>query len=235
MPAAGAAPAVLVLIDEGELPDTLLSGLEQGGSGVRRCRNANQALVAFQRDPFDLVLLDSALADVDGLKLLSEIRKISAVPIVMLSAQPDPTDIVQSFELGADDYIQMPIEPALLIERLAWFVQPRPVEGVTAGRLRLWPDRHLLEIDGQTLGLTEVESKILGCLMASSDQTVSAAALYQAAWPPFEVSARQILHMVETAVVQLQNKIEADPKQPALITPVQGGYRLHAALQPEAG
>jgi hypothetical protein len=77
----------------------------------------------------------------------------------------------------------------------------------------------------------KVESKVLGYLMASPDQTIRAAALYQAAWPPFEVSVRQMLHMVESAEVQLQNEKGVDPKQLALITQVQGGYQFHAALR----
>ena len=118
LPSPGAAPTVLVIDQQRNLPEAVFAALDQGGYAVRRYRNARQALREFGREPADLVLVDLPLPDDGaGLGVLAELRQLSAVPVVLLARQPRLDDITDSFLLGADDYIQIPIDPARLIER----------------------------------------------------------------------------------------------------------------------
>lgn len=222
----GNAPRLLLVDDNTELQATIAPVLERSGYGVQQVLSGQQALSAIQDHTFDAVLLELSLPDMDGLDVLTNVRQVSIVPVLVLTARSVPNDLEASFTLGADDYILKPCDPAQLIERLARYASPPTAEGKTIGRFRLRTDRHLLDKDGQAIILTQLESKLLDCLLASPDQSVATRTLFQAAWPPSEASARQRLHMVETAVVQLQNKIEVDPKQPRFITQVRGGYRF---------
>ena len=228
LPSTGIAAQLLVVDDDREFHDSVRQTLRQGGYRFQRAQAGRQALREFKLKAFDAILLDLALPDLDGLDVLAEMRNISAVPIVILTARSALKDIEMSFALGADDFNKKPFVPGELIERLAQHALPRASGGLAVGPLRLWPERRLLEKDGQTILLTEVEIKLLHCLMAAPEQPVGAATLYQAAWPPLEISARQMLHMVETAVAQLQNKIDLNPKRPSLIAAAQGGYLLRA-------
>ena len=215
----------LLVVDAGiKLPEVVASALERSGYRVCRALTGKQALRELQSHAFEAILIDWAVPDMSALDLLAQIRQASAVPVVLMAAQATPKDIQASFDRGADDFIAKPFDSAVLIERLARFAPPANENSKTVGRFRLWPDRHLLSKDEQTIVLTERESKLLDCLLASPDQPVNARRLFQAAWPPPKVSARQMLHMVETAMIQLQNKIETDPNEPRFISLVAGGY-----------
>ena len=231
LPSTGISAQLLVVDDDHEFHDSVCQALQQAGYRFQHARDGRQALRELKSKAFDAILLDLSLPDMDGQDALASIRNLSAVPIVILTARSAFTDIEASFALGADDYIRKPFVPGQLVERLAQHALRQAAGGLAVGPLRLWPERHLLEKDGQTVLLTEVEGQLLGCLMATPDQPVSAATLYRAAWPRLDVSAGQMLHIVETVVAQLQNKIDTNPNRPVHVTAAQGGFMLHAHPQ----
>jgi two-component system KDP operon response regulator KdpE len=163
-------PTVLVVDDEIQIQRLLKLGLGASKFKIVSAPTATDALAVFRTEEFDLVVLDLGLPDQGGLEVLKQIRKSSAVPVIVLSVRDSETEKVRAFELGADDYITKPFGMAELVARLRVALKHRfQTEGIQ-------PVFHLgdLEIDmvnrhvrrsGQEIKLTKTEYEIL-CLLA---------------------------------------------------------------------
>ena len=99
---------ILVVDDEKMIRSLLKMSLQRMGYDIVVADNGQEALELFDQRPFDLVLLDILMPGMDGFAVCSELRKISDVPIIMLTALNRPDDVVRGLELGADNYITKP-------------------------------------------------------------------------------------------------------------------------------
>ena len=99
---------MLLVEDDASIREAASIGLTRAGFKVETAADGREALLAFHRTNFDLVVLDVMLPLVDGLEVCRQIRDESRVPIVMLSARADTVDVVVGLELGADDYVTKP-------------------------------------------------------------------------------------------------------------------------------
>ena len=219
---------VLLVEDDPSIRETTALGLAAAGLRVTTAADGREALLRFRQVPFDLVVLDLMLPELDGYEVCREIRKSSRVPIVMLSARSDTVDVVVGLELGADDYVTKPFELAELVARVRAALR-RSAEDTSDERISLAD----LEIDpvafrankaGRELELTATEFRLLLELARRPGQVFTRELLLERVWN-YEYLGDS--RLVDVAVQRLRAKVEDDPAHPTLIRTVRGvGYRF---------
>ncbi len=165
---------ILVIEDEPDIQTLLRFNLEKDGHAVVVAGNGNDGLHQLRRATFDLVLLDLMLPDRDGLEVCRVIRgdpALSGVPVIMVTAKGEESDVVIGLGLGADDYVTKPFRVKELLARIKVRLLRAREELGDAERKRLQfqslvidPVRHRVTIDDQPIGLTLTEFKLLHIL-----------------------------------------------------------------------
>jgi DNA-binding response OmpR family regulator len=176
--------------------------------------------------------MDVMMPKMDGLEATKRIRQIHNVPIIILSAKGETSDKVAGLQIGADDYLAKPFEPAELLARVKAVLRRAesfPAEEaeskLSVGGLHLDPIEHTVILhDGKVVPLTSIEFKLLHCLMRNAGRVLTPAYLLNAAWGyDYEGESNQIAVYIR----RLRNKIEKDPDHPKHIVTVRRlGYRF---------
>ena len=222
---------VLVVEDERKLRDFIRSYLERAGFTVLSTGSGAEAITMAADAAPDLVVLDLGLPDVSGETVASELRAMSAVPIVMLTARAAEEDRIRGLELGADDYVTKPFSPRELVLRVqAVLRRGGPAagqSGVTSfggGALVIDEPRRSATVRGVPVQLTPTEWGILGTLATVPGRVYSRFELInKVRGYEFEGYERT----VDSHVKNLRRKIEDDPGEPrVIVTVLGGGYRL---------
>jgi two-component system, OmpR family, response regulator MtrA len=221
---------VLLVEDDASIREVAKLGLEQAGFRVTTAPDGREGLLHFRQSPFDLVVLDVMLPNLDGYEVCRQIRAESRVPIIMLSAKSDTVDVVVGLELGADDYVTKPFEMAELVARARAAVRrssAEPEEPVIAwGELEIDPGAFVARRSGEELKLTATEFRLLLELARRPGQVFTRELLLQRVWGYDYLGDSRL---VDVAVQRLRAKVEADPKEPQMIKTVRGvGYRFDA-------
>jgi DNA-binding response OmpR family regulator len=223
---------VLVVDDDPPSVKMISFLLREEGYEVTSADNGSSALEWIDREPPDLVILDVMMPDLDGFEVCRRIRQTLDVPIIFLSAKGETVDKVAGLELGADDYLTKPFEPAELLARVK--AVTRRAEAVvgedtqvllTVGDLTLDPlNNRATFADGRTVNLTPIEFKLLHCLMRNAGRILSHNLLMSTVWGyDYEGYSNQIAVYVR----RLRLKIEEDPDHPKLLTTLRGlGYKF---------
>ncbi len=164
---------ILVIEDEQDIQELIAYNLAREGYRVVRAVTGEDGLACARREPPALVLLDLMLPGVDGLEVCRQLKHspaTRAIPIVMLTAKGEESDIVAGLEMGADDYIAKPFSPKVLIARIRAVLR-RKATGPedAAARLAIHgfiidPGRHEVSVDGRPVQLTHTEFQILHLL-----------------------------------------------------------------------
>ncbi|PDV98692.1 response regulator transcription factor [Candidatus Chloroploca asiatica] len=196
--------------------------------------NGLEAVEAFRKQPFDVVILDVMMPFADGFEVCRHIRAESDVPIVMLTSRDGTDDVIQGFELGADDYIRKPFKTVELIARVESIL--RRVEGYKSRRapptLRIGPlfidgPRHYVTVREQSVNLTPMEFELLYFLAANPGQVFDRETLFREVWG-YEYAGET--NLVDVCIRRLREKVEEVPSRPVLIVTVRGvGYKLTEA------
>jgi two-component system phosphate regulon response regulator OmpR len=177
---------------------------------------------------FDLLILDVMMPIEDGFSLAESVRRTSKVPIVLLTARGMPEDRIRGLQIGADDYVPKPFEPAELALRINAILRRTTTsrgetpELVTFGPFTFNSARGELSREGAAVRLTEAEVALLRILAARPGEVVSREDLAKRTGAGLERS-------VDVQVTRLRRKVEADARAPIYLQTVRGvGYRLAA-------
>jgi len=222
---------LLLVEDDASIREIVSIGLKAAGFRVATAMDGRQGLASARSGGFDAVILDVMLPSLDGFEVCREIRKVSRVPIVMLTARTDLIDVVVGLESGADDYVKKPFELPELIARLRAVLRraaaPAEDTQIAAGRLEIDPAGFTVRRDGIEVSLTATEFRLLVELARRPGQVFTRELLLQRVWD-YEYLGES--HLVDVAIQRLRAKVEDDPSHPVLIKTVRGvGYRLDRA------
>lgn len=222
---------MLLVEDDASLREAMAMVVEGAGFEVATVPDGGAALERFRSEPFDLLLVDVMLPVLDGLEVCREVRKSSTVPIIMVTARADTTDLVVGLELGADDYVTKPFDPPALVARMRAVLR-RSAPGqqgsaIVLGDLEVDPDGFVATKQGAPLALSATELKLLIEMARHVGQVLSRESLLRRVWGFDYIGDSR---MVDMAVKRLRSKVEDDPAHPRRIVTVRGlGYRLERA------
>jgi len=222
--------SVLVVDDESPLRKVLQSSLSARGFSVEETGNAEHAIEIVSERPFDLVLLDINMPGMGGIEACRCIRSLLPhAGIVMVTVRDAETDIVQSLEAGADDYVTKPFRYGELVARLRAVARRTAgdnpeISTVHAGELEIDFDKRQLRRAGAVVHLTPKEFDLLALLMKNQGVLLSHTKLLRAVWGP---EYGEELEYLRSYVRTLRKKIEADPAHPKyILTEPWVGYRF---------
>lgn len=224
----GARQRILVVDDDVALAEMLQIVLRQEGFDSYWCGAGDQALAAFRAARPDLVLLDLMLPGRDGIDVCRDLRSESGVPIIMLTARSDTSEVVWGLEAGADDYVAKPFKAKELVARIRARLRRLGVgsEGsdcFTIGDLVISAESHSVRRGDTSISLTPLEFDLLLTLARKPRQVFSREVLLEEVWGYRHAADTRL---VNVHVQRLRSKIEKDPEHPEIVLTVRGvGYR----------
>ena len=193
--------------------------------------NGIQALNLLHSDSIDLVILDVMMPIMDGIEACRRIRRISDIPIIILTAKDKEQDVIDGFEAGADDYIVKPFRPRELAARIHAILQRsnyhrRPTKKELAfNELKLDLESHCVQNEEKNIDVTPLEFQLLQYLMQHAGVVLSKEDLLKNVWGYVETAGDT--NLIEATIRRLRKKVEEDPSRPRYIQTVWGsGYRL---------
>lgn len=226
----------ILLADDESSIQKLISGLlEDEGHACTCVEDGTEALAAFEKEKFDLVILDVMMPHMDGFTACRELRgRGITAPVIFLSAKGDIVDKGVGFSAGGDDYMTKPFDPRELmmhieahLRRAQMGTAPKTSEisTLTIGRFVINSAKHQVTKNGIAIKLTPKEFKILFALARTPDTVLSKEQLIENAWGAEFVGETSSLTVF---IKKLRSKIEDDPSDPRIIETVWGiGYRLN--------
>ena len=223
---------ILIVEDEESFSDPLSFLLAKEGYEVEVVEDGSEALVEFDRNGADLVLLDLQLPGTPGTEVCRQLRQRSNVPVIMLTAKDSEIDKVVGLELGADDYVTKPYSSRELVARVRAVLRRHgePEElissTVQAGPVRMDVERHVVSVDGEQISLPLKEFELLEMLLRNSGRVLTRGQLIDRVWGSDYVGDTKTL---DVHVKRLRAKVEPDPANPKFLLTVRGlGYKLEA-------
>jgi len=223
---------ILIVEDEEKIINVVKSFLESKGFAVFSAENGRKAIEIFDSEIFDLVLLDLMLPELSGEEVCKLIRKKSRVPIIMLTAKSDESDLLKGLGIGADDYITKPFSLKALHARVE-AVMRRSGDGLVpliaknsfnSGDLNIDYESRMISKYSEEVKLTPNEFKIFVTLIKYPNKAFTRDELIATAFgSEFEGYDRTI----DTHIKNLRQKIESDPKNPIYVKTIHGvGYKF---------
>ena len=225
---------ILVVEDEESFSEALSYLLGKEGFDVAVAGSGPDAIVEFDKNGADLVLLDLMLPGLSGTEVCKQLRTRSNVPVIMLTAKDSEVDKVVGLELGADDYITKPYSSRELIARIRAVLRRQGeislsegTNGVlTAGPVRMDVERHMVSINNQNVTFPLKEFELLEFLIRNAGRVLTRMQLIDRVWGSDYVGDTKTL---DVHIKRLRSKIEVDPANPVVIQTVRGlGYKMEA-------
>ena len=224
-------PTILVADDNPETRQLIGLILEDARMEVIFAENGSELLDRWRSNQVDLIILDVMMPVMDGFEACRRIRRVSDVPIIFLTAKDQESEVVNGFEIGADDYIVKPFRPAEFVARIQAILSRVAKQRAASGR-RLFFDNLILDLDarkvlarGKTIEVTPLEFQLLQYLMQNIGVVISKENLLQNVWGYAEAAGD--MNLIEAAIRRLRRKLELDPSEPEYIHTVWGaGYRF---------
>ena len=222
----------MIVEDEKSIAGFIKAILSSNGYDAMVVQTGSEALSMISSHCPDLVILDLGLPDMDGMKIISDVRKWTQLPIIVVSARGNEQDKVSALELGADDYITKPFGAAELLARIRVALRhtrnstaPLADGGFfTAGDLTVDYDKHQVLISGENAKLTQNEFRIVALLARYAGKVLTYDFIMKELWGPQTGGSNQILRV---NMANIRRKIEENPAEPRYIfTEVGVGYRM---------
>jgi two-component system response regulator MtrA len=221
---------ILVAEDDPNQAEILRRYLIAQGHTTRVAGNGPAALDLARAERPDLVVLDVMMPGLDGLTVCRVLRQESAALVLMLTARTEEQDLLAGLDAGADDYLRKPFSPRELTARIrallrrADRVPSLPHSTLRVGRLVVEPQRHTVSADGEPVDCTPGEFAILAAMAARPDHVFTRSQLLE---HTRGIDRESTDRAIDTHVVNLRRKIEADPRRPLSLVTVYGvGYKL---------
>lgn len=224
---------ILLVEDEANIRGFVKTLLTTNQYQVFTASNTADGMFSFRTNCPDLILLDLGLPDRDGLELLTDIRKESLVPVIVLSARFDENDKVNALDLGANDYVTKPFGTAELQARIRSALRnsnPFLTSGVVQGKfvtgdIEIDFDNRKVVIDGQELKLTQIEFNIMSLLAKNAGRVLTYAEIIQAVWGCDDVGSTKKL---QVNMANIRKKMGSKPGANKHIQNELGiGYRMN--------
>jgi len=207
---------VLVVEDEKEIQEIISKYLTREGYHVYSADDGINALAIFYDQRIDIVILDIMMPGIDGFEVLEEIRKVSQIPIIMLTAKQEEVDRLQGFDLGADDYVIKPFSPRELMKRVHVLIKRVYSHKEREHILHIHPfelhvDSHKLFKGKMEIPVTSMEFNLLYVFFHNVGMVLSRDQLIEKALGnDYEGYDRSI----DTYIKRIRHKIEEDSKNP---------------------
>jgi two-component system, OmpR family, response regulator RegX3 len=226
-------PKVMVVDDEESLLEAIRYALSREGMEVVTASDGGQAVIDFERERPDLLVLDLMLPGLSGWDVCRRVRASSQVPILMLTARDNEVDRVVGLEMGADDYVTKPFSLRELVARVrALLRRAGQAQTQSAGNgsvieaagIRLDQERHEVTVRGEPVSLPLKEFELLEILMENRNRVLTRQTLIDRVWGFDYVGDTKTL---DVHVKRLRARLEEDRHDPKLIVTVRGvGYRF---------
>jgi len=220
-----------VVEDEESYSDALAYVLRKEGFEVAIAQTGPEALADFERHGADIVLLDLMLPGLPGTEVCRQLRQVSNVPVIMVSAKDAEVDKVVGLELGADDYVTKPYSPRELVARIRAVLRrgqdtdlaPTTLE---SGRVRMDVERHVVSVNGDEIRLPLKEFELLEMFLRNTGRVLTRGQLIDRVWGADYVGDTKTL---DVHVKRLRAKVEPDPANPRFLVTVRGlGYKYES-------
>jgi two-component system response regulator MtrA len=215
---------VMVVEDDRDISEMLSIVLNEAGIDVDLVDRGDEVIGNFRSNPPDLVLLDLMLPGKDGVSVCKELRNESLVPIVMLTAKSETSDVVKGLEAGADDYIVKPFNGQELLARIR--TRLRRSQGNSKFRIcdiEIDQLSHTITRAGKSIILTRLEFELLVALAKEPGRVFTREALLKEVWG---YSLPADTRLVNVHIQRLRSKVEIDAEDPKIVLTVRGiGYK----------
>ncbi len=219
---------ILLVEDDERIRASLRLALEDEGYELQEAASGEAALERFAEQPADVVLIDLMLPGIDGFECCRQLRRVSAVPVVMVTARTDTHDVVAGLEAGADDYVTKPFVAKELSARIRALLRrarssDQPVT-LAFGDVEVRPEEGTVRRATEEIHCTRTEFRLLCELVANPGKVLSREQLLDRVWGYDYFGDGRL---VDVHVRRLRTKIETDPANPRHILTVRGmGYKL---------
>ncbi len=227
---------ILVVDDEASIRRILETRLKMAGYNVVTAEDGEEAIELFNKTNPDIVILDVMMPKMDGYGVTREIRRVSDIPIIILTALGDVSERITGLELGADDYVIKPFSPKELEARVKAVLRRTVSKDITVptgkttknvittGNIKIDTARRQVYRKNERIRLTGMEFSLLELLVNNSGTAYSRNEILQHVWaypPDHRIDTR----VVDVHISRLRSKLETDPANPELILTARGiGY-----------
>jgi two-component system phosphate regulon response regulator OmpR len=223
---------ILLIEDDARLAEMVSEYLGEAGFRVSVAGRGRTGLELLAREPYDALILDLMLPDMDGLEVCRQLRARSGTPVLMLTARGNAMDRVVGLEMGADDYLPKPFEPRELLARLRAILRRRQTGDRSAvlrfGRLEIDRDARAVRVDGLDRSLTGHQFTLLVALAEHAGRVMSRDAL-------MDLVKGEVLEAfdrsIDVHISRIRAAIEDDPRKPRRILTVRGAGYVFARQQ----
>jgi DNA-binding response OmpR family regulator len=203
--------------------------LEEEGYSVDGVGSGEEAVARFAAEPYELVLIDLMLPGIDGFEACRSLRRVSTVPVIMVTARSDTHDVVAGLEAGADDYVTKPFVAKELAARIRALLRRSRHEDegsavLSFGDVEIEPEAGVVRRAGEEVHCTRTEFRLLCELANHPGKVLSREQLLERVWGYDYFGDGRL---VDVHVRRLRTKVEPDPASPRFILTVRGmGYKL---------
>lgn len=223
---------ILIIEDDSDIREIERDYLKKEDYTVIESENGLDGLKQFKLHNPNLVILDLNLPEKDGVEVCKEIRKISGVPIIMVTARTKEIDELIGLDSGADDYLKKPFSPKILISRVkALLKRPERIEGntniISFREIELDVEKMILKKNGQKIDITTVQFNILEILMRSPGKAFQRYELIDKSYNTTD-SPDIFDRTMDSHIKNIRKLIEEDSRKPKYILTIRGiGYKFN--------
>ncbi len=219
---------VLIIEDELAIAETLIYACKEAGIATTHCLLGHEGVAAVREQAFDFVVLDVGLPDMTGFDVCKQVRAVSSIPILFLTARNHEIDRIVGLEIGADDYVTKPFSPREVVARINAILR-------RSGKQQLVPETNIFQLDesacriqyrGQFLELTRYEYLLLKTLILQPKRVYSRDQLMDIVWAQAENTLERTVDAHIKTVRAKLRKVDADTE--AIVTHRGMGYSLQA-------